>query len=81
MHFSVKLQVLKKLEIQTLFMDQANGFSQAEQPPFFFFFARAGVWRLILCETLLQTLLRRRAVSTPRREAASKRAIDYDLYF
>lgn len=30
-------------------MDQANGFSQAEQPPFFFFFARAGVWRLILC--------------------------------
>lgn len=37
MHFSVKLQVFKQLEIQTLFMDQANGFSQAEQPPLLFF--------------------------------------------
>jgi len=50
-HFSVKLQVFKQLEIQTLFMDQANGFSQAEQPFrfCFFFFARTGVRRLVLC--------------------------------
>lgn len=42
MHFSVKLQVFKQLEIQTLFMDQANGFSQAEQPLFFFFWLGLG---------------------------------------
>lgn len=38
MHFAVKLQVFKQLQIQTLFMDQENGFSQAEQHFLGFFF-------------------------------------------
>lgn len=81
MHFSVKLQVFKQLEIQTLFMDQANGFSQAEQPLFFFWLGLGSGGSYSVCETSLQTPLRRRAVSTPTWEVASKRAMTMTCIF